>query len=360
MKVDYSMYTFVTSVAILVLQLQIMIDPRLRRTPDTVLQVTPAADASQREQESVHAGTIFEGEWGPQYSDVHIPHPSYVFVAGPNEAQPPVDSVAGLIKLRVAANTQRAILTAANRMPPETSVSRMIAEQTRRYLAEDARSESKAEALPVKTVTPVSVTAPGLGAATRRVKPTEPFDSMSTLITYVSTRLDNKFGVVLGVGHGEFTKRLLQSWQRSYLYLVDPYIHIWRGYDDASNVDDKAHQLIFERLRSEIHSLSGRFTFVRDFSTEFAKTYAAAANQPPASFVWIDANPSYKAVSADLTSWYSLVESGGIIAGSSYVNGKKIEVKRAVDDFVAGNGLNLHVLTNDMKGGDPVWAMVKP
>ena len=29
-------------------------------------------------------------------------------------------------------------------------------------------------------------------------------------------------------------------------YLVDPFIHQWRGYDDPANLQDNDHQLIFE------------------------------------------------------------------------------------------------------------------
>lgn len=29
-------------------------------------------------------------------------------------------------------------------------------------------------------------------------------------------------------------------------YLVDPFIHQWRGYDDPANLQDNEHQMVFE------------------------------------------------------------------------------------------------------------------
>ena len=66
-------------------------------------------------------------------------------------------------------------------------------------------------------------------------------------------------GVILGVGRGEFSLHLLEHWTQSGgLYLVDPYINVWRGYLDPDNLSDKEHQMVYEALKNELHE---RFEF---------------------------------------------------------------------------------------------------
>ncbi len=68
-------------------------------------------------------------------------------------------------------------------------------------------------------------------------------------------------GVILGVGRNPLCLELLAEWNTSPgLYIVDPFVHIWKGYDDAaSNVDDIEHQRIFEDLRNKIHHFQPRY-----------------------------------------------------------------------------------------------------
>ena len=55
--------------------------------------------------------------------------------------------------------------------------------------------------------------------------------------------------VILGVGRGDFALRLLRDWSSAHgLYLVDPFIHQWRGYNDPANLQDNEHQMVFEEL----------------------------------------------------------------------------------------------------------------
>ena len=217
-----------------------------------------------------HASSVEVVDWelGPIYASGDIPHPSYVKVAPEGELQPALDIMTELVKLRVAANTQRKTLTDANRMPPETAVSRMIAEQTRRYMAEDARS-SVSELKPSKTVSiPPAEKESARPAIPGLSRMPNLCPSETEFPEFVNRRYPNKVGVILGVGKGAFATRLLEAWKSTFMYLVDPYIHIWKGYEEKGNVDDKTHQLIFENLRSELLRFEGKFTFIRDFSSE--------------------------------------------------------------------------------------------
>jgi hypothetical protein len=167
-------------------------------------------------------------------------------------------------------------------------------------------------------------------------------------------------GVVLGVGRGEFALRLLSDWASAQgLYLVDPFIHIWRGYDDPSNLSDRDHQVIFEELRNRLAPFEGRHVLVRDFSHSFAEVYQRGGNTPGLpSFVYIDANHAEAAVSRDLELWWPLLASGGILAGSTYTDDAegRIRVKTAVDRFTARHGAKVYLTHDDVP---PSWFIFK-
>lgn len=266
MHPDYSFCTFVTTLAILFLQLK-----QFGRRPDSVqLGLSDNTSRSISESTSSHSSVV-ERDGVLMYADFDIPHPSYVFVALEEQSQDPLDMDDELKKLRIAANTQRAVLTAAGRMPPETQVSRMIAEQTKRFLAEDARASQKPENRisepEAEKETPVcTIGAPGLGPMPSN--PVQELSRMNELLLIINSRLSGRIGIILGVGRGAFAKQLLATWRSTHVYLVDPYIHNFNDYDDLGNVDDMTNQLIFEQLRRELVPFEGKFTFVRDFSFE--------------------------------------------------------------------------------------------
>lgn len=146
-------------------------------------------------------------------------------------------------------------------------------------------------------------------------------------------------GVVLGIGRNPFVFDLLQQWRSSPgLYLCDPFIHIWQGYDDPSNVSDKENQMIFEDLRNKLVMYEGRYSIVRDFSSSFAVTFKGTSGSPPVSIVWVDNNPNSKAVERDLSDWFVTLAPGGIIAGPRY---NVDSVKGAVHAFAAQKGVQV-------------------
>jgi hypothetical protein len=52
--------------------------------------------------------------------------------------------------------------------------------------------------------------------------------SLTDLFKEVAARYANRVGIVLGVGGGRNVAPLLAAWASTYIYLVDPYIHMWR------------------------------------------------------------------------------------------------------------------------------------
>jgi len=164
--------------------------------------------------------------------------------------------------------------------------------------------------------------------------------------------------VVLGVGRRDFALRLLADWASSQgLYLVDPFIHIWRGYNDPANIPDREHQLIFEELRARLQPYEGRHVMVRDFSHSFAEQYRKTSPGLP-TFVYIDANHGEHAITRDLELWWPLLASGGVLAGSTYMDDAegRVRVRSAVDKFVSKQRLQLYLTHDD---SPPSWFVFK-
>jgi len=184
-------------------------------------------------------------------------------------------------------------------------------------------------------------------------------DQMGQLMMQVAP---NGLGILLGVGRGDFALRLLRDWRTSPgLYLCDPYIHIWKGYDDPNNLSDKEHQLIYENLRNALadQGFEGRHLLVRDFSHSFATTFKqdTGPQQPPPSLVFVDANHAYEAVTRDLEAWWPLLPTGGLLAGSTFINdpSRNIGVRQAVEDFMRPRGIQIMETTEPL----PSWIVVK-
>lgn len=173
---------------------------------------------------------------------------------------------------------------------------------------------------------------------------------------YVANNHPYGIGIILGVGRGNLALQLLQTWQTSPgLYLCDPYIHIWRGYDSPDNLSDKDHQMVFENLRNQLQPYQNRYSIVRDFSNAFAITYKQTPGSPPTSLVWVDTMPTYVSITRDLTDWYTTLAPNGVIAGPSYETN---EVRKAVHDFARSVGKQVQLFGADM---DPtgVWFIMK-
>merc|ERR1719476_369388 len=158
------------------------------------------------------------------------------------------------------------------------------------------------------TALPTSATVDSMSSGA--LSPMPPTDNMlrqrNNFGRFLESVQPRGLGVVLGVARGDFAIRLLTDWASAQgVYLVDPFIHIWRGYDDPSNLNDREHQMIFEDLRNRLAFFEGRYVLVRDFSHSFAETYLRGANTPGLpTFVYVDANHGEQAVSRDLELWW--------------------------------------------------------
>ena len=75
-----------------------------------------------------------------------------------------------------------------------------------------------------------------------------------------------------------------------------------------------------------------------------------AANEVPdeLDFVFIDADHSYEGCHSDIQAWAKKIKPGGLLCGHDYDNSEYPQwgVKRAVDEYVAANGLTLELGDN--------------
>mmetsp|Transcript_22547 Transcript_22547/g.46794 ORF Transcript_22547/g.46794 Transcript_22547/m.46794 type:complete len:211 (+) Transcript_22547:1-633(+) len=187
--------------------------------------------------------------------------------------------------------------------------------------------------------------------------------SQSALGSFLEQSYGAAFGVLLGVGDGTRAKELLGAWPHGVLFLVDPFIHLRRGYDRPENVDDATHQRNYDNLRSNLHdkaSVQGRYSFVREFSFSVPKIWVEKSWGPQPMMVFHDANPSYGAVRMDLLEWWPLLSEGGTFCGANYStegDGSVVGVKLAVDEFAASAGLTVFVTEEET---EPMWILQKP
>jgi hypothetical protein len=280
-----------------------------------------------------------------------------------------------LDSIQVKAREQQDTLAAAGKMPPSSPILQHLKEieegdanpvgarpVATRPVATPSRSDSNAGmAVPPVAAAPLGAyggATPGAIAAAETSAPM--LRRREDLGRFLEARQPRGLGVVLGVGRGDFALRLLNDWGSSQgVYLVDPFIHIWRGYNDPANLQDKEHQMIFEDLRNRLQMFEGRYVLVRDFSHSFCETYRSGGTAPGLpTFVYIDANHAEQAVARDLELWWPLLASGGVLAGSTYMDDAdgNIRVRSAVDKFIAKQRLQLYLTHDDVP---PSWFVFK-
>jgi len=271
-----------------------------------------------------------------------------------------------LDSIQVKAKEQQATLAAAGRMPPASPILDHLRESEASGASTGAvggpRGPLAATPLGTQGASSRPPQSGGGLAGTGAVVPSDAplLRRRDDFGRFLEARQPRGLGVVLGVGRGDFALRLLGDWASSQgVYLVDPFIYIWRGYDDPSNLNDREHQMIFEELRNRLAFFEGRYVLVRDFSHSFAETYLRGANTPGLpTFVYVDANHGEQAVSRDLELWWPLLASGGVLAGSTYADDAdgRVRVRTSVDRFASRNSLKVYLTHDDMP---PSWFVFK-
>jgi hypothetical protein len=154
-------------------------------------------------------------------------------------------------------------------------------------------------------------------------------------------------GVEVGVFAGQLSERLLASKFDLTLHMVDS----WGDYEPSLEASGDYHATLtkesqedfFNMTQNAVSSFGNRAVIHR-------KKSVAAANDIPdgLDFVFIDADHSYEGCHSDIKAWAPKIRSGGLLCGHDYdnVDYPQWGVKRAVDEYVAENGLKLDLGDN--------------
>jgi hypothetical protein len=172
----------------------------------------------------------------------------------------------------------------------------------------------------------------------------------------------NKLGltgnaVEIGVGHGDFSKALLDTWKGHKIYLVDPWKHIREGYIDIANVSNKEQEKALAECKAKLEVYENRYEIIRATSEEAVIKFSDGFFD----FVYIDANHAFKHVEQDIKLWYPKVKKGGVLAGHDYVPDTLNKyglfgVKSAVDNFAKQYNYKVELTTLD---DSPSWFIIK-
>lgn len=151
-------------------------------------------------------------------------------------------------------------------------------------------------------------------------------------------------GAEIGVQKGSYSEYLLDAFDFKILYSVDP----WKHYPDAiymdrANLDQKEQDENYQTTLNRLARFKKRSCVLRMTSCEANKLIPGES----LDFIHIDANHKYEYCAEDILIWYSKLKKGGILSGHDYIlmtdmkNPNERGVKRAVDEFVSKNNLQL-------------------
>jgi|GEM_PF-1778131 len=162
-------------------------------------------------------------------------------------------------------------------------------------------------------------------------------------------------GVEIGVSRGINAEVIRREWKGKMLTLVDR----WKSspeYVCMAAVPDDKHEQFYAEVCGKFKGRDD-VTILRLVSAEAARNF----QDGELDWVYIDADHSYEAVTADVEAWAPKVKSGGILAGHDYENGQRgktnFGVKRAVDEWALKNGA---VIVTSQETTAPSWYCFKP
>jgi hypothetical protein len=143
-------------------------------------------------------------------------------------------------------------------------------------------------------------------------------------------------GVEIGVQKGDNAISILRELPVQRLFLIDPYV----PYEDALGQADSSAD--YEIAQAKLAGYS-QVIWLRKTSESAIREFR---NEKAIDFVYIDGNHSYEFVRRDLTLFYPLIKSDGLIGGHDYTPLHETVVK-AVNEFAEETGLELHTVFPD-------------
>lgn len=144
-------------------------------------------------------------------------------------------------------------------------------------------------------------------------------------------------GAEVGVFRGNNAANLLKTWNGKKLYLIDPW---------SSGKPRFYHSIVTERFKND-----NRVKILKLDSQEASKRFKINS----LDWIHIDGDHSYPEVKLDLSLWYLIIKSGGLISGHDYNNPKYPGVKKAVDEFATNN----NIVINTTRDRTNTWWFIK-
>jgi len=157
-------------------------------------------------------------------------------------------------------------------------------------------------------------------------------------------------GAEIGIWRGEMSEHLLRLLPCLFLVMVDqwePGRECSKSYRQSGDWLSRQSRSKVQQAKKEAHRrtdfAAGRRAIWHTTSLEAAQTIEAAS----LDFVFIDAEHTYEAVTADIEVWLPAIKPGGLLSGHDYSPPGELSPKgwpgvvRAVDEFVERSGLTL-------------------
>ena len=139
-------------------------------------------------------------------------------------------------------------------------------------------------------------------------------------------------GLEVGSLDGEFARTVISKWNGKMLVMLDP----WERQDPEiykEPVNDRDWGSAHASCQALADEYPGRIRLVKDYSPQ-ASAYFSDGEL---DWIYIDANHSYDACSADLIAWWPKVKGGGLFGGhdarNEIIPPQNCEVKRALEDW---------------------------
>ena len=157
----------------------------------------------------------------------------------------------------------------------------------------------------------------------------------------------NIIGAEIGVFSGSLSERLLASRPDMTLHMIDSWGDYEASLEESGDfhaaLSDESQEGYFRTTQNAVSSFGDRAVIHRKKSVD-----AAADVENDLDFVFIDADHSYEGCYSDIEAWSGKVRAGGLLCGHDYdnVDYPQWGVKRAVDEYVAANGLQLDLGDN--------------
>ena len=166
-----------------------------------------------------------------------------------------------------------------------------------------------------------------------------PFERLSNL-----RGKTNLVGVEIGVCGAEHALSLLETFDISTLYLVDPY-DMYETYTEGEGKNYGDTQLALSETFLEAKKLLEPFKKNIEWVKKKSED-AVTEIKKNIDFVYVDGNHDYQFVKKDIELYYPIIKIGGMMGGHDFYNGHAQThngVVKAVTEFAVSKGIQLYV-----------------